>query len=119
MSNPQAHIGLAGSPGAAEAACLVMGFGDSAAALVGTRLGKRQLLGGRTLEGSIAFVGAAFMAVFLFRVMFYPAAPLAWTAAMALAGATCGALLELLSSRLNDNLTVPVVTGALFALMLS
>ena len=34
----------------AEVACLVLGFGDSAATLVGTRWGRTRILGGRTLE---------------------------------------------------------------------
>ena len=102
----------------AEVACLVLGFGDSAATLVGTRWGRTRILGSRTLEGSVAFAAVAFAVVLAFRLLLYPAFPLGWTMAFALAGALCGALLELLSHRIDDNLTVPVVTGALFLIML-
>jgi len=100
-----------------EAACLAMGYGDSASAMVGSRFGSVRLLSGRSLQGSLAFVAVTFLVVAAFRLAFYPDT---WvTAALwgAIAGGT-GALAEQASIFLDDNLLVPVFTsGALLAVL--
>ncbi len=102
---------------AVEVACLAMGFGDAASAVFGRRFGTIRLAGTRTLQGSLAFAVSAFIAVLTYRLVLYggglPAA-LPW-AGLAAAG---GALVELLSLRVDDNLTVPVATAALLSLTL-
>lgn len=101
---------------AVEVACLAFGFGDAASAVVGRRYGTVRLGGGRTLQGSLAFVVAAFVAVLLFRMALYgggAATALPW----ALVAAALGAAVELVSVRVDDNLTVPLSTAALLTLV--
>ena len=94
-----------------EAACLVMGFGDAASTVVGRRFGSIRLPGGRSLQGSLAFAAVSLAVVSAWRAGLYGdplSAALAWGGVAALSGA----LAELASTRLDDNVTVPVVTGA-------
>jgi diacylglycerol kinase (CTP) len=96
---------------AVEGGCLVMGFGDPAATLVGTRFGRVRIGAGRTLEGTLAFVAAAFVAVSAFRFAAYPSSGIAWTLGFAAVAVLAGAVAEgLLSRRINDNFTVPLVS---------
>ena len=91
---------------------LVLGLADPAAALVGRRFGRTKLVNGRSLEGSTAFVVTAALAGLVLVRLYFP--ELGWGAALALAmgGAVPGALTELYSQRLDDNLTIPVAAGA-------
>jgi dolichol kinase len=94
-----------------EAACLVMGWGDAASTVVGRRFGRVRLRGGRTLEGSLAFAAMSLAIVTAWRVAACgdtPLRALAWGGV----AAVVGAVTEAFSTRLDDNLTVPVVTGA-------
>ena len=85
----------------------VLGFGDPAAAVLGRRFGRVQLLHGRTLEGTLSFVAVATLAAFLALWLGYPHP--AWAAAwVALAGGVAGALAELTSLRVDDNFSVPL-----------
>lgn len=78
-------------------------LGDSAAALVGRRLGRLRILGGpKTLEGSLAFAAVAFL--FGWAVVRLP-----WP--VALAGALVGALFEWLPLPVDDNLRIPLASG--------
>jgi diacylglycerol kinase (CTP) len=102
---------------AVEAACLAMGFGDAAAALVGRRWGTIKLVAGRSLQGSLTFLAVTWILVAAFRLLFYGDS---WTVALqwgSLAG-SAGALSEHISVWLDDNLTVPVLTSAALTLLL-
>ena len=89
---------------------VVLGFGDPFAAIIGRRFGRIRLPGGRSLEGSLAFVVAG-------TVMSLPvlwlAHHLTFGAALGVAaiGASAGALAEVLSGRLDDNFTIPLFAG--------
>lgn len=96
---------------AVEAACLAMGYGDSAAAMAGARFGSIRLLAGRTLQGSLAFIIVTFVVVSFFRMVFYPGA-LATALLWGAVAGVVGALAELASVRVDDNLVVPVLTSA-------
>ncbi len=90
----------------------VLGLGDPAGAIVGRRLGKTELVHGRTLEGSLAFAAAGSVGALLALRTFWPG--VSWPDALTLAlfaGGT-GALAELSSGKLDDNLTVPLAAGA-------
>lgn len=94
-----------------EAACLVMGFGDAASTVAGRRFGTIRLFGGRSLQGTLAFAAVSLAVVSAWRAACYGdplSAALAWGAVAAVAGSVT----ELASTRIDDNLTVPVVTGA-------
>lgn len=99
---------------AGAAALAILGFGDPAAALVGRRFGRTQLINGRSLEGSAAFVATGtLMAGALLQVAHPEIAHPWWAAGLA---ATLGAVAELVSRRVDDNLSIPVAAafGAAF-----
>jgi dolichol kinase len=103
---------------AANVGVLALAFGDPVAGVVGRKLGRRKLLANKTLEGSLAFlaataiVGAAYLA-WLGHVAIGPA-----LATAALAGLV-GAVAEMLSTRVDDNLSVPLLSGWAAALTLA
>lgn len=92
-------------------AVAVLGVADPAAALIGRRWGRTKLINGRSLEGSLAFVFAGVALAAPLVVGFHG---LSWTHALLLAtgGAFAGALAELVSKRVDDNLTIPLATAA-------
>ncbi len=89
----------------------ILGVGDPLAAFVGRRFGKIRLLHGRSLEGTVTFfVSGALIAVALLR-LFHPTLGLAATLAISIAAAAFGAIAELLSLRVDDNLSVPLAAA--------
>lgn len=97
-------------PMVAAVGVAVLGLADPAASLVGRRLGRRKLVHGRTLEGSLTFasVGALAAAAVLLG---FGSAPLV-AVVVALVAGVAGALAELFSRRIDDNFSVPVLTAA-------
>ncbi len=101
------------SPLLCMTAVAVLGVGDPMAALIGKRFGRVRLLNGRSLEGSLAFVVSAALVVFgLLRV--FHGASIGVGAAVLIASITAlaGAIAELVTQRLDDNLTIPLSVGA-------
>lgn len=96
---------------AAVAALAVLGVGDPVAAIVGGRYGRTRLAQGRSLEGTAAFVVAAFGAAYAVLAVWHVdrAGP---AAVIALAAAVAGALGELCARRLDDNLVIPLAAAA-------
>ncbi len=96
---------------ATMAALAVLGVADPVAALVGRRWGKHALRAGRSLEGTLGFVASGTLVA---------AGALAWAggleasqiARLALLAGVSGALAELVATRLDDNLTIPVAVGS-------
>ncbi len=109
-------LALVAPPRAAEVGMLVLGVADPAAGLVGRRFGRTRLVAGRSLEGSIGFViaGALVAGAWLAATS---ALPLPSLALVAFAGALAGALTELGSTRLDDNLTIPLSVTAAVAVV--
>ena len=99
------------TPAAAAAICF-LAFGDVAATTIGERFGKTKV-GDKSLEGTAAFVAAALAAGILLSVLGLGLAP--W---IMLLGALAAAGVELLTLRVNDNLVIPVVAGAVMELAL-
>ena len=79
-------------------------IGDPVAAIIGRRIGRRRILRRKTLEGFAAGLAASFLAASLLL------SPL-----IALIGAAGAMFMELLDVP-DDNLTMPVVAGALMTL---
>lgn len=102
-------------PGSLPYFCLgFITLGDMFGKVVGLRFGRRLLLGGRTLEGTLAFAAGSFMCAWVLHLAL-PAPPLPLYAVVA--GPLFAAGVELFSGRLDDNFTVGVVSGAfLYAL---
>ncbi len=99
-------------------AVITLGFGDPAAALVGRRFGRHKLVNNRSLEGTITF--AVVSMLILFAVFSTLHASLGWTniIAVSIASAVAGAIAELFSRRLDDNFTIPLVSGLVAWLIL-
>jgi dolichol kinase len=82
---------------------LILILSDTTAALVGKWIGRVQIFG-KTLEGSMAFLLTALLIVWI-----YPN-PNRLSGSLAALGATW---IEILPIKLNDNLTIPLVAGAI------
>ncbi len=87
----------------AIASLLFLILSDTAAAIVGKWIGRVRIFG-KTLEGSLAFLLSS-----LFIVWVYPDLNRFWGSLAAL-GAT---LIELFPIRVDDNLAIPLVAGAI------
>jgi dolichol kinase len=92
-------------------ALLTLAFGDPAAAIVGRAFGRVRLLHGRSLEGLLAFVATAFLVGFPVLRYAAPDLGLADAALATIAAAVAGAIAELLSRRIDDNLTIPLAAA--------
>jgi dolichol kinase len=90
-------------PPIAAVALYCVAIGDPLAAIVGKRYGFRRYRNGRSFEGSMAMFIACVVVMYI--VGDYPA-PLLFAAA------TVATLAEAFSGTLDDNLTVPTLTGA-------
>jgi dolichol kinase len=97
---------------------LVLAFADPAAGLVGRRFGGLRLYRDKSFVGTTAFFVVAFAiagASLAIQAPTLALAPRLWAAgAIALAGAVA----ELLGDHVQDNFSIPVVTGVIAALML-
>ncbi len=83
-------------------------LGDTAAALVGKRWGRTKLIGNKSLEGSAAcFVVCLLITVFSINPI------------VGIMGAFFATLTELLPLRIDDNLTVPLISGGVMQLIVS
>jgi dolichol kinase len=104
-------LALFGTKPAMMAALAVLGVADPVAAMVGRRWGRHRLRAGRSLEGSLAFLAAGSLAAAIALALggvHHAGVVLAFAPLAGLAGA----LAELVSTRLDDNLTIPVTVGA-------
>lgn len=95
----------------------VLGFGDPVAAVVGRRFGRTHLRAGRTLEGSLAFVLAGGLAGVVTLALYASSVPN--RVAVAGVAAIFGAVAELFSHDLDDNLTIPLGAALGAALILA
>jgi len=110
-------LALVSPPFASAAALAVLGFGDPAAGLVGRRWGRRPLVGGRTLEGTLAFAVFGSLAAFGVLSLWHGAAAWPLLLAVSAAAGAAGALAEAASVRVDDNLSVPLASAAAAALV--
>ncbi len=87
---------------------LFMIFGDMSAALIGKQWGRTRLFTRKTLEGSVA---CFMVCVFIALVKFNPV--------VAIVGALAATLVELLPTGLDDNLTMPLLSGVVMEFTLN
>ena len=95
---------------AIEASTLMLGVGDPIAAIVGMKFGKHKLFGRKSVEGSLAFFLSSTLALGIF---FSIVTELEFTTvALLSAGVSlAGTITELLTGRVEDNLSIPLVGG--------
>jgi len=90
----------------AIASLLILTLSDTAAALVGKWIGKVPIFG-KTLEGSLTFFLSSFLIVWIYPNLNR------FSGSLAALGAT---LIEMLPIKVDDNLTIPIVAGAIMLL---
>lgn len=95
------------SAAVATAAVCFLAFGDVAATAVGERYGKIKI-GDKSLEGTTAFILAAIAAGFLLTQTGTGLMP-----GVIILGALSAAGVELVPLPVNDNLVIPIVSGAI------
>lgn len=98
--------------GIASAAIVFLACGDVMATTIGERFGTTKIAGGKSLEGTLAFFAAAIASGVLLSLT---AVPLPFS--LMLAGAAVAAAVEALPLPLNDNLTIPVISGGAMELI--
>jgi glycerol-3-phosphate acyltransferase PlsY len=91
----------------ATAAVCFLAFGDVAATAVGERYGKTRIRD-KSLEGTAAFILAALTAGFILTLIGVAPLPL-----VIVLGALVAAGVELIPFPINDNLVIPIVSGAI------
>jgi len=87
----------------AIASILILILSDTAAALIGKWMGRIQIFG-KTLEGSTAFMITSLLIVWIYPHLNR------YSGSLAALGATC---IEVLPIKVNDNLSIPLVAGAI------
>ena len=102
----------------AIACILFIILGDTAAALVGKRWGRTKLIGNKSLEGSAACFGVCSL-ITLFLINPIVGTTGAINPIVCITGAFFATLTELLPLRIDDNLTVPLISGAIMQLMIN
>ena len=112
---------FASQPYVIAAGILPMAYGDSVAAMVGERYGRRRykLVADKSLEGSAAMFFASFLSLTISLIFFsalYPFSVCEKTFP-ALAAATVATLVESFSPMGFDNLTVPAFSALTFLLL--
>jgi dolichol kinase len=99
---------------AVELGVLSLAVGDPIAALCGKAWGARKILGEKSWAGAIGCFLSTAVAGALYGAWLAPDLGLATIAAAALAASVA----ETLSTRVDDNFTIPLATGAVVALLL-
>jgi len=102
---------LTRSPVLCVVAVGILGVGDPLAALVGRRFGRIKLMHGRSLEGTLTFFISGLLVAFGLLRMLHGEVGVGAALALSAAAALFGALAELLSLRIDDNLSVPLAAG--------
>ncbi len=105
-------------PDIVAAGILPMAYGDSSAALVGRRMGKRGTLNGKTVEGSAGMFAVTLVSLMLCLAFFssFQSFTLAQIAAPSVAVAIVCTVVEALSPRGLDNIAVPMMGALTFYL---
>ncbi len=105
-------LALTGDIMLAALAVGILAFADPAAAIIGRRFGRTSLINGRSLEGTLAFAVVGTLVGLGMLSVYYPDYGLIGALWIALAAAVPAAIAELLSRRIDDNLSVPLSAAA-------
>ena len=110
-------INLLFPPAIAAAALAVMLAGDAFAALIGRKFGKHPLVNGKSLEGTVSFIVAGYIALAIVALLCNASAAFyLW----GIAGTVLGAAAELFTKQLkiDDNFTIPLAVSGILCLTL-
>ena len=105
-SNP--YIGAVG--------ILTLGYGDGLAAVIGKKYGKRKLINGKSLEGSLTMLVVSFIVVLTLALLNGLTLPLALLVSTVIA--VFATLVELYTPKGLDNLSVPLLSSLVYYLLL-
>jgi dolichol kinase len=111
-------LALTGNAWICAVGVAVLGFADPAASFVGRRWGTVELVHGRTLEGGFAFVVAGTVKATLALQLTSPRPGWGLAVAIAFVASLAGAVAEMMSRRLDDNFTIPLVSSTTVAAIL-
>ncbi|MDI6839640.1 MAG: SEC59/DGK1/VTE5 family protein [bacterium] len=96
------------SSGIAIAALLFNAFGDAASGIVGVKYGRTKFFGGKkSVEGSLAF----FIACLIIGLILLNSPRVSLNLTIIFIGAVVATLVELISIKIDDNLSVPIISG--------
>lgn len=87
----------------AAASILMVNFGDALSTIIGISFGKKKIVGNKTLPGFLAGLFINVIITILILGNLTIAIPMALTASIT----------ELFSKRINDNLTIPIISGTI------
>lgn len=107
-------FGVIENPYVGAVGILVMGYGDGLAAVIGKAYGKHKIAFGKSLEGSITMFVASFVVTFIVSIML---APITMALILALGVAALATLIELVTPKGLDNLSVPLFSSLVFYLL--
>jgi len=96
----------------AIAAILFLIFGDTASAFFGLRFGYKKIVGGRSLQGSLAFL---FTCLIIGVILHFTKVGLAWL--MVIVGALAATISELLPLPIDDNFTIALFSGIMMTIV--
>ena len=88
-------------------------FGDAASAIIGTKYGSIKLVRKKSFQGSLAFLAICLLVGFLLGNL--PGLILPFL--LILIGALVATIVELIPIPIDDNLTVPVITGVVMEIV--
>lgn len=94
----------------AELGVVVLGLADPAAGFIGRRIGRTKIRKNRSLEGTLGFFAVGMAAALVFLGVFH-SLPMPAMLAIAAVASAAGALIELATTRLDDNFTIPVTVA--------
>lgn len=103
-------LSLWATPAVSSIAVVVLGIGDPIAALIGRRFGRTRLRAGRSLEGTLGFVVAGSLAALIVTCAMIPGSLSLRLLVAGIAGLT-GAGVEVFSTQVDDNLTIPLAVA--------
>lgn len=104
-------LAATGDPRVQVSGVVILGVADPLAAIVGRRYGRHKLIHGRSLEGSSAFLVSGSAAA-LASLALLVGVPIGTAAAVAIGAALPATIAELLSRRVDDNLSIPLCAAA-------
>jgi len=95
----------------------VLIFGDAFAALIGMRFGKHKFKNGKSIEGTLAFIGVSYLFLAGFAIVLKPDLSFVIASLLSIPAA---AVSEIFSKqiKIDDNLLIPIIFGVLMVVLL-